>query len=35
MSSNFDVKGPQRMVFFTGGSINMDYGLIFWPEATV
>jgi len=29
----FDVKAQQGMDFFTGGSIIMDYGLIFWLEA--
>ncbi len=32
---NFDVRGQQGMSFLTGGSVIMDYGLIFWPEAMV
>ncbi len=31
---NFDVK-EQRMDLFTDGSIIMDYGQVFWPEALV
>ncbi len=34
MLVGFDVGGQQKMDFFTGGSVIMDYGLIFWPEAT-
>ncbi len=30
MSVDFDVKGQQRMDFFTGGSVIMNYGLILW-----
>ncbi len=32
---DYHVRGKQRMDFFTGGSVIMDYGLIFWLEATV
>ncbi len=35
MSVDFDVREQQEMDFFTGGSIIMDYGLVFWPEAMV
>ncbi len=35
MPVDFDVRQKQEMDFFTGGSIIMDYGLIFCPEATV
>ncbi len=31
----FEVRGQQRVDFFTGGSIIMDYGPIFCPEVTV
>ncbi len=31
----FDVMDNRRWVFFTGASIIMYYGLIFWPEVTV
>ncbi len=31
---NFDVRGQQGMDFITGGSVIMDYGLVFWPEVT-
>ncbi len=30
-----DMGGQQGMDFFSGGSIIMDYGLLFWPEAIV
>ncbi len=30
MSVDFYVKGQQRMDFFTGGSVIMNYGLILW-----
>ncbi len=33
MNMEFDVRGQKGMDFFTGVSIIMDYGLIFWPEA--
>ncbi len=29
------VRGKEEMDYFTGGSIVTDYGLVFWPEATV
>jgi len=29
------VRGQQRKDFFNGGSVIVDYGLIFWPEAAV
>ncbi len=32
---DFDVRGQQGMDVFTGGSVIMDYGCIFWPEVTV
>ncbi len=35
MAVHFDVRWQQGMAIFTGGSIIMDYGLEFWPEATV
>ncbi len=36
MSVDFDVSGQQEMYFFlTGGSIILDYELVFWPEAIV
>ncbi len=35
MLVDFDVRGQKGMDFFTGGSVIMDYGLVFWPEATV
>ncbi len=35
MLTDFDVRGPQGMDFFTGGRVVMDCGLIFCPEATV
>ncbi len=35
MIVDFDVRGQQRMDFFTVWSIIMDYELIFWPEAMV
>ncbi len=35
MLVDFDVRGQQGMDFITGGSIVMDYGLIFCPEVTV
>ncbi len=35
MLVDFDVKGQQGMTLITGGSIIMDYGLMFWPEASV
>ncbi len=35
MPMDFDVRGQQGMDYFTGGSVIMVYGLIFWPEAKV
>ncbi len=35
MLVDFDVKGQQRMDFFTEVSVIMDYGLMFWLEAAV
>ncbi len=35
MSVQFDVREQQEMEFVTGGSIVMDYELVFWPEAMV
>ncbi len=35
MSVDFDVRGQQGMDFFTGGSIIMDYGLVFGSEAMI
>ncbi len=35
MLMDFDVRGPRGMDFFTRGSVIMDCGLIFCPEATV
>ncbi len=38
MSVDFAVTGQQEMDVFTGGSIIMDimnYGFVFWAEATV
>ncbi len=32
MLVDFDVRGQQEKDVFTGGSIIIDYGLIFWPE---
>ncbi len=32
---DFDVRGQQVLAFFTGGSIIMDYELVFFPEATI
>ncbi len=32
---DFDVRGQQEMDFFTGRSIIMDYGQVFWPEAMI
>ncbi len=32
---DFDVRGQQEMEFFTGRSIIMDYGQVFWPEAMI
>ncbi len=29
MSFDFDVRGQQRMGFFTGESVIIDYGLVF------
>ncbi len=31
----FDVRGQQRMDFFPGGSVIVDYGLVFWREVAV
>ncbi len=33
MLVDFDVRGQQGMDFFKGGSVIMDYRLVFWPEA--
>ncbi len=30
-----DVRGQQEMGFFTGRSIIVDYGQVFWPEAMI
>ncbi len=29
---NFDVRGQQGMDFFTGGSVIMDYGLVYFGQ---
>ncbi len=33
--AGFCCERQQEMDFFTGGSIIMDYGLVFWPEVMV
>ncbi len=30
---DFDVRGQEMDFTITGGSVIMDYGLVFWPEA--
>ncbi len=35
MLVDFEVRGRQGMGFFTGGSIIMNYGLVFWSEAMI
>ncbi len=35
MSVDFDVRVLNEMDFFTGGSVIMDYGLIFWPDISL
>ncbi len=32
---DIDVRGQQEMDFFTGGSIIIDYGLVFWSEESL
>ncbi len=35
MLEDFDVRGQQEIDFFSGWSVIKNYGLVFWPEATV
>ncbi len=35
MLVDLDVRGQQGKDFFTGGSVIMDSGLVFWPKVTV
>ncbi len=35
MLVDFDVREKQEMDFSSGGSIIIDYGLVFWPETTL
>ncbi len=32
MLVDFDVRGQQKMDFFTGASVIIDYGQVFWLE---
>ncbi len=35
MCVDFDVRDNRAWIFFTGGSVIMDYGLTFEPKATI